>query len=110
MLAGMPSLAAVASMASTASPSEALGARLNETVVAGNCPRWLMTRGPVVFENRATELRGTCTCGVAEVEIAAAAVVLVAVAVAFAIAVAVVAPAALTVPVVVPAAGGTAGM
>ncbi len=33
---------------------------MNEMVVAGNCPRWLMTSGPVVLEKRVIALRGTC--------------------------------------------------
>jgi len=59
----MPSLAEVAWIALTASPSEVPGARLNETVVAGNCPWWLITSGPVVLEKRVTALKGTCPCG-----------------------------------------------
>jgi len=107
MLSGMPSLAAVDSMASTPSPSEAPGARLNDTVVAGNCPRWLITSGPVVFEKRVTALRGTCTCGVAMVEFAVAAVV----ATPVPVPAMVVAPFELTVAVVViPVAVGVTGM
>ncbi len=43
--AGMPSARREASMASTASPSEVPGVRLNEMVTAGNWPWWLTTRG-----------------------------------------------------------------
>ena len=59
MLAGSPIFLVVASMAWTASPSEAPGARLNDRVVAGNCPWWLMTSGPVVSSTRVMALSGT---------------------------------------------------
>ena len=36
-----------ASIAFTASPSEASGARLNETSTTGNCPWWLTASGAV---------------------------------------------------------------
>ena len=36
-------------MAVMASPSAAFGARLNETVMAGNCPWWVIESGSVVF-------------------------------------------------------------
>ena len=39
MLSGTPSVRSALSMASTAAPSDAPGARLNDTVVAGNCAR-----------------------------------------------------------------------
>mgnify|MGYP003694171533 CR=1 FL=1 len=39
MLAGIPISRSASLIASTASPSEAPGARLNDTVVDGNCPR-----------------------------------------------------------------------
>src|SRR3977135_263261 len=44
---------------SIASPSATPGARLKETVAEGNCPRWLMLKGPTPRERVATELRGT---------------------------------------------------
>ena len=37
-LAGKPISRSAAAMASTASPSDAPGARLNDSVTAGNCP------------------------------------------------------------------------
>src|SRR3954468_22855754 len=42
-LAGSPSYASAERIDLTASPSEAPRARLNEIVVDGNCPRWLIT-------------------------------------------------------------------
>ncbi len=41
MLGGMPSSRVTRSIEVTAAPSETLGARLNETVTAGNWPWWL---------------------------------------------------------------------
>ena len=41
---GNGAAAAVRSIASTAAPSAKPGARLNETVIAGNCPTWLITK------------------------------------------------------------------
>ena len=38
MLAGIPSEAVALRILSTAAPSEACGARLNDRVTAGNCP------------------------------------------------------------------------
>ena len=51
MLAGKPSSCVVRSNACTASPSDPPGARLNETVTAGNCPWRLTTSGVVVSVN-----------------------------------------------------------
>ena len=59
MLAGSPIFWVVASMAFTASPRETPGARLKDRVVAGNCPWWLMTSGPVVSSTRVMALSGT---------------------------------------------------
>ena len=42
-------------IAVTASPREAPGARLNDTVVAGNWPRWLIAKGAVCSMICATE-------------------------------------------------------
>ena len=42
-----------------ASPNAALGARLNETVIAGNCPWWLMESASVVFSKCEKALSGT---------------------------------------------------
>src|SRR5205807_2179945 len=47
-------------MASTASPREAPGARLNEIVTAGNCPWWAMTSGAARSCTLATVASGTC--------------------------------------------------
>src|ERR1700722_3870087 len=47
------------STAVMASPSAALGARLNETVMAGNCPWWLIESGSVVFSKCEKALNGT---------------------------------------------------
>ena len=47
------------SMAATASLSDAPGARLNDMLAAGNCPRWLTTSGVSLSLNFATEL--SCT-------------------------------------------------
>ena|ERR1700727_2214666 len=47
------------STAVMALPSEAFGARLNDTVIAGNCPWWLMESGSVVFSKWAKALSGT---------------------------------------------------
>ena len=40
-------------------PRDALGARLNDTVIAGNCPWWVMASASVVFSKCATALSGT---------------------------------------------------
>ena len=45
-LAGMPIALSACWIASTAAPSEEPGARLNEIVVAGNWPRWVISSGP----------------------------------------------------------------
>ena len=42
-LAGMPISACACSIAATALPSDAPGARLNDIVTAGNWPAWLIT-------------------------------------------------------------------
>ena len=47
-------------MASTASPSEAPGARLKETVVAGNWPRRSICSGAVCSSKVAIADSGTC--------------------------------------------------
>ena len=49
-----------ASMAFTASPSEAPGARLNDTVATGNWPRWLIDSGVGRSDNSAIADSGTC--------------------------------------------------
>ena len=46
-------------IAFTAAPSEALGSRLKEMVVAGNCPMWLMRMGAVTWDVFVTALSGT---------------------------------------------------
>ena len=47
------------STAVMASPSAAFGARLNDTVMAGNCPWWLMESASVVFSKCEKALNGT---------------------------------------------------
>src|ERR1700735_3455132 len=47
------------STAVMAAPSEELSARLNDTVMAGNCPWWVMASGSVVFSKCAKALSGT---------------------------------------------------
>src|SRR5689334_6885000 len=59
-LAGTPISSFAFWITSTASPSDAPGARLNEMVAAGNWPRWLMTSGAVCSETRAMDESGTC--------------------------------------------------
>src|SRR5580692_5646368 len=49
----------VLSTAVMASPSAAFGARLNDTVIAGNCPWWLMESASVVFSKCEKALSGT---------------------------------------------------
>ena len=46
-------------IAFTAAPSDAPGSRLKETVVAGNCPMWLMRMGAMTWEVFVTARRGT---------------------------------------------------
>ena len=46
-------------MAFTAAPSATPGARLNETVVAGNCPIWLIRMGVDEFLKLVNAIRGT---------------------------------------------------
>ena len=45
-LSGRPASASCCWMASMAAPSETPGAVLNEMVVAGNWPKWVITSGP----------------------------------------------------------------
>jgi hypothetical protein len=40
-------------------PNAAFDARLNDTVIAGNCPWWLMESGSVVFSKWVNALSGT---------------------------------------------------
>src|SRR6202035_4321137 len=47
------------STAVMASPSAPFGARLNDTVIAGNCPWWFMESGSVVFTKYENALKGT---------------------------------------------------
>ncbi len=60
MLAGRPISASALRIASTAAPSEAPGARLNEIVAAGNWPRWLIDSGAVCSTTSAIADSGTC--------------------------------------------------
>src|ERR1035437_2955841 len=46
-------------MASTAVPSDAADARLNEIVTDGSCPEWFTVTGPTEYVNFATALSGT---------------------------------------------------
>src|SRR3954469_9779671 len=57
-----------ASIAFTAWPSEAPGARLNERVVEGNWPRWLMASAPGRSVTVATAESGTCVAPPRDVE------------------------------------------
>src|SRR5512146_3026398 len=59
MLVGRHSWLSVASIALTAAPSDTPSARLNETVVAGNCAMWLMSSGRVSTVTLASADRGT---------------------------------------------------
>ena len=59
MLAGSPISRSALRIALTASPSEAPGARLNDTVAAGNWPRWLTAIGAVCWMNWAIADNGT---------------------------------------------------
>src|SRR5215469_2855936 len=63
MLAGMLSSALASLMALTASPRAAPGAKLKETVTAGNCPWWLIARAVEPGSKRVKALRGTCAFG-----------------------------------------------
>src|SRR2546421_12192278 len=58
MLAGRPISRVTRSMDVTASPSETPGARLKETVAAGNWPWWLTRRGALTCSMRVKALRG----------------------------------------------------
>src|SRR5512133_676157 len=60
MLAGSPTSCRAWFTALIASPSDVRGARLNEMVTAGNCPRWFTLIGPVVSSMWANALSGTC--------------------------------------------------
>ncbi len=60
MLAGSPTSRPAAAIASTAAPREAPGARLKETVAAGNCPRWLTASGADSSRTVAMAESGTC--------------------------------------------------
>ena len=55
------------STAAMALPSAAFGARLNDTVIAGNWPWWVITRGSVVFSKCEKAPSGTALL-MAEVE------------------------------------------
>src|SRR6185437_2409428 len=46
-------------MESMAPPREPFGARLNETVIAGNCPWWVIESGSVVRSKCENALNGT---------------------------------------------------
>src|ERR1700691_6388302 len=59
-LIGRPRSCSVCSMALTASPSETPGAVLNEIVVAGSCPKWVINSGPVRCSRFTIAESGTC--------------------------------------------------
>ena len=59
-LSGRPTLASSCWMAVTAVPSETPGAVLNDTVVAGNWPKWVITSGPVCCSMCEKAESGTC--------------------------------------------------
>ena len=46
-LIGRPTSFSACWIASNAAPSDTPGAVLNEMVVAGNCPKWVINSGPV---------------------------------------------------------------
>src|SRR5574337_1580475 len=62
---GRSSAACSALIASTAAPSDAPGARLNDTVADGNCPTWLIASAAGCSTTAATDASGTCTVPVA---------------------------------------------
>src|SRR6266851_1270417 len=57
---GVLSSACICWIFCTASPSATPGARLNDTVTAGNWPWWLTVSGAVLLVKRATVLIGIC--------------------------------------------------
>src|SRR6516162_6279510 len=59
MLGGRPISCLTLFTAFTASPREALGARLKESVMTGNCPWWLTVMGTAMGSTRVKALRGT---------------------------------------------------
>src|ERR1700722_15792323 len=59
-LCGRPTSFSACSIASTASPRETPGAVLNETVVAGSCPKWVINSGPVRSLMCTIAESGTC--------------------------------------------------
>src|SRR5579862_3610047 len=59
MLSGIASDCSTVPIASTAAPREDPGARLKETVAAGNCARWLMSSGRASMVSLAMAERGT---------------------------------------------------
>ena len=59
-MAGSPIAARAASICSTASPSDAPAARLNDTVAAGNWPMWLTISGAARVSTRAMPESGVC--------------------------------------------------
>src|SRR5580700_2116135 len=60
-LGGMCMSFCTLSTAVMASPSAAFGPRLKDTVMAGNCPWWLMESASVVFSKCEKALSGTAT-------------------------------------------------
>src|SRR5215475_4997119 len=60
MLGGSPTSSFTLFTASTASPSDAPGARLNESVITGNCPWWFTVMGAERYSTCVNALSGTC--------------------------------------------------
>src|SRR5260370_40961026 len=63
-LAGILRSVRAFSMAVIALPRAAPGARLKDTVPAGNCPWWLMESGDFTLSRRVKALSGTALAGV----------------------------------------------
>jgi hypothetical protein len=59
IVAGIRSSRTASFTRAAASPSEKPGRRLNETVIAGSCPKWLTVSGPTLRETFTSESSGT---------------------------------------------------
>src|ERR1700731_2548804 len=59
-LPGSPISCSAFSIASTAAPSEPPRATLNEMAMAGNCPRWVINKGPWRWFTWTIADSGTC--------------------------------------------------
>ena len=63
MVGGMRRSRTASSTCCAAWPSEYPGLRLNETVTAGSCPKWLIESGPVwrrIFTTASSGTSGPC--------------------------------------------------